>query len=66
MPADRKHWVAPPFLVTTVIVDNRIGGQITGLAAFAIAANTVNVTANAGRIEATGADSVAIFATKPP
>jgi fibronectin-binding autotransporter adhesin len=46
----------------TVIVDNRIGGQITGLAAFAIGANTVNVTANAGTIEGTGANRAAIFA----
>ena len=62
IPAGSRHWVTPPFSANTVIVDNRIGGQITGLAAFAIGAKTVNVTANAGMIEATGANSSAIVA----
>jgi hypothetical protein len=45
----------------TVILDNRIGGQITG-GLGGIFAGTVNVTANAGRIEATGANTTAIEA----
>ena len=56
--------VAPPFLLTPLssTIASAAKSQ-EALAAFAIGAQTVNVTANAGRIEATGANSAAIFAT---